>query len=453
MAQKHLLHELLKENQEPFHLKSYISDKRSQLKNKSPPIIIPNKPKSIDIISAKRATNLRQHACFFSFQNSPDVGGSPFRGLQSPAAAMSPRKSPAAVFLRVPPRTADILLEAAMRIQKRQKSKPQSQIKNVGLGFFGSFLKILKDRGKNKRIFRNCEEADEREKIGADIIPRRLSTCRQHEELSQIIDGDFGLLETRFCASPFRFSFCKSSSSSGHRTPEFCSPAATPSRRVNQEKENYAIGEISENVNGVDDEETEQCSPVSVLDPFFEDDAHESPNAEEVEDDDEDYDLECSYANVQRAKQQLLDRLRRFEKLAELDPMELERNFLEDSEDEYQRESVVSEDDHEPSSSPYQKQSVDRFLNEAFCLSNLQHNSRNKMCADEKRLVSDPMVEKKSKILCIGNKEVVLEFDMVDMMVELDLKRSGFEGREEETVEEIELSIFGQLVEEFVLHG
>ncbi|KAL3623387.1 hypothetical protein CASFOL_032203 [Castilleja foliolosa] len=381
MAQKQLLHELLKQNQEPFHLKTFISDKRSQLK-------------------------------------------------KTPSPMMSPRKSPAAVFLHVPPQTADILLQAAMRIQNQQKSKLQPQIKNVGLGVFGSFLKILKDRSKSKNIFRNSD-ADEREKLDGDII-----SCRLDKELDQINNGDSGLLGTRYCASPFRFSFCQSSSSSGRYSPEICSPAASPSRRVNQEKE-YYNGENSDDVNIVDDAEKEQCSPVSVLDTFFEDDdGHESPNEEG--DDDNDYDLECSYANVQKAKQQLLDRLRRFEKLAELDPLELERSFLEDSDDECERECVVSNDDREPYS--YEKQSVDRFLNEAFCFSNLQQNSR-KMCTDKKRLVSNLSVEKKSKISCFGDNEIVLEFDMV---VELDLKR-GFE-----VVEEIEVAIFEQLLEEFV---
>lgn len=53
---------------------------------------------------------------------------------------------------------------------------------------------------------------------------------------------------------------------------------------------------------GEEGEEKEQCSPVSVLDPPFdeEDDEHESRDAEEDDEGDEDdYEMECSYENVQ----------------------------------------------------------------------------------------------------------------------------------------------------------
>ncbi|KAF1860436.1 hypothetical protein Lal_00037780 [Lupinus albus] len=43
------------------------------------------------------------------------------------------------------------------------------------------------------------------------------------------------------------------------------------------------------------EEEKEQCSPVSVLDPSFEDDE----DVQENNDEEDDFDLKCSYANVQ----------------------------------------------------------------------------------------------------------------------------------------------------------
>ena len=48
-----------------------------------------------------------------------------------------------------------------------------------------------------------------------------------------------------------------------------------------------------------EEEEKEQCSPVSVLDPSFEDD--EDGHVDDDDDDDENdgFDLECSYAIVQ----------------------------------------------------------------------------------------------------------------------------------------------------------
>ncbi|KAM0981295.1 hypothetical protein ACFX2A_014644 [Malus domestica] len=64
----------------------------------------------------------------------------------------------------------------------------------------------------------------------------------------------------------------------------------------------YAHREVSRNE--VKEEEKEQCSPVSVLDPPFQDD-DEGRDGED--DDDEDgCDLKCSYANVQRTKHHLL---------------------------------------------------------------------------------------------------------------------------------------------------
>ncbi|KAL0410064.1 UNVERIFIED_CONTAM: hypothetical protein Slati_3596100 [Sesamum latifolium] len=248
-----------------------------------------------------------------------------------------------------------------MRIQKQQQAKPKSQSKNVGFGLLGSFLKRLKDRSKNKRraIGDNDvkvpggnattveEKAEETVRISCSCSNRRLSSADWTEnnedksldfeastsscgsECSEEINPDFGFSEQRFCSSPFRFALHRSPSSSGRRTPEFCSPAASPPRHVKKEKENYESRNL-ENLRGEEEEEKEQCSPVSVLDPPFEDDdGHESRDAEE-----DDYDIECSYANVQRAKQQLLYRLRRFEKLAELDPIELERKLLQGSDDD-----------------------------------------------------------------------------------------------------------------------
>lgn len=264
MAHKQFLHELLKEDQEPFHLKSYIADRQSQLKNPSCATTLQLRKRRplVPETSAKRS-NLCKHACFFSFQNSPDVRKSPF--LEFPSPAKSPCKSPnRAVFLHIPSRTAALLLEAAMRIQKQQQAKPKSQSKNVGFGLFGSFLKRLKDRSKNKRraIGDNDlkvsegnataveEKVEETIRISCSCSNRRLSSADWTEnnedksldfeastsscgsECSEEINPDFGFSEPRFCSSPFRFALRRSPSSSGRRTPEFCSPAASPRRHV-----------------------------------------------------------------------------------------------------------------------------------------------------------------------------------------------------------------------------
>lgn len=53
----------------------------------------------------------------------------------------------------------------------------------------------------------------------------------------------------------------------------------------------------AEEKEGEEEEEKEQCSPVSVLDPPFED--NDEGNDDEDEDDDDHVDMECSYALVQ----------------------------------------------------------------------------------------------------------------------------------------------------------
>jgi hypothetical protein len=51
---------------------------------------------------------------------------------------------------------------------------------------------------------------------------------------------------------------------------------------------------------GEDEEEKEQRSPVSVLDPPFQDyDDDDDDDCHENDDEEGDFDLECSYANVQ----------------------------------------------------------------------------------------------------------------------------------------------------------
>lgn len=263
MAQKQLLHELLQEDQEPFRLNTYISDRRSQLKKLSPTTTLQIRKRKPIIREAYACGNLCRHACFLSFQKSPDVRKSPLFDFPSPAK--SPCKSPnGAAFLHIPSRTAAVLVEAAMRIQKQQQSKAKSHSKNVGLGIFGSFLKTLKDRSRNKRraidgdnglgenVTKFEAKVDETVRISCSCSNRRLSSADWTEnnedksldfeastsscgsECSEGINGDFLLGEARFSSSPFRFSLHQSPSSSGRRTPEFCSPAASPSRRVKQ---------------------------------------------------------------------------------------------------------------------------------------------------------------------------------------------------------------------------
>ncbi|KAL1545738.1 hypothetical protein AAHA92_22426 [Salvia divinorum] len=425
-----LLHELLKEEQEPFHLKTYIASKQSQLK-------------TLQLRKRRPATtNLCKHACFLSF------AASPFLDLPSPAK--SPRKSPnAPVFLHFPS-----LVQAAMRVHKQPRT---------GFSLLGSFLKRLKNRKRaieDSHIIKSTQrnQTETAMRLSCSCSNRRLSSADWTENNEEDKSLDFEAStssrvsdefcrnnESCFCTSPFRFSLHQSPTSTGRFTPEFSSPPASPRRRAKQAKEN------SENVQGDEEEEKEQCSPVSVLDPpFDEDDVCERGRADEEEEEDEyedeeDYDMDCIYENVQRAKQQLMHRLRRFEKLAELDPVELEKKLQVEGSDD---EGHVERDGDVPFS-PYRE----------------QHGAE-PFSADMKRLVSDLIVEEKRQMVQSGGSEVKMgricnrldswkevEFDTVDMMIGLDFNKefdgwSKYGQQVQETTAEIEVAISLLLIQE-----
>ncbi|KAK3004778.1 hypothetical protein RJ639_019487 [Escallonia herrerae] len=497
MARKHL-HELLKEDQEPFQLKSYIDDRRLQLKNKPtarPTALQVKKRKSI--VEASASTSNRsvcKQACFsFSFHDSPDVRRSP---LIKFSPVKSPSKSPNTVFLHIPARTASLLLEAAMRIQKQQSStrnsKPKST-KDVGFGLLGSLLRKLRDKNRTKkREVVGSEKVDENlvgvedkivHEVGFSCNNSRLSSagwsesneeksldmdtsssCSRSEDLEERENGGFDSCEKHFCSSPlspFRFSLQRSPS--GGNTPEFLSPAASPSRRIKQEEQIHEAESLGKTQ--LEEEEKEQCSPVSVLDPPFEDDDEEREGGDEVEDEEEDvYDLECSYAHMQRTKQQLLQKLRRFERLAELDPIELEKRMLEEQSDEDGDDHLVHDEECDCNDALLcSEEIVDTFVREVLSRSSFQH--LRKIPGNMKRLVSDLIAEERKS--GVDDNQVVaervskrldswkgVESNTIDMMVELDFRREiGRWKRYDqeqmgETAMEIELAIFGLLLEE-----
>lgn len=279
------------------------------------------------------------------------------------------------------------------------------------------------------------------------------SSCRSDNEEIEDENGDLGSCESPL--SPFRFSLQKCPSSTGCRTPEFSSPAASPVRHKNEDKENY---EDLANIEQEEDEK-EQCSPVSVLDPPFDDDGHECEYEYEYEDEDEEDDdcgIECNYALVQRAQQQLLYKLRRFEKLAELDPIELEKLMLEE-EEECNDDLVDDNDDNDDDSVlSYRDRDFEAFASEVT------------VPFDMKRLVSDLISEEKTETNSSKNREEEVVFgrvckrldswqhvrsDTIDMMIESDLKNElddwkKLQEQRKETALEVEVSIFRLLVEE-----
>ncbi|MBA0740138.1 hypothetical protein Gogos_013359 [Gossypium gossypioides] len=494
MGQKHL-QELLEEDQEPFHLNKYIADRRCQLKKPSPQTHLQlKKPKPISQTS-KFPSSFCKNACFFSFHDSPDPRKSPLLGFPSPC------KSPNAIFLHIPARTAALLLEAALRIQKHSSSITKHHNGGTGFGFFGSILKRITHRNRNRKR----EIANDGAKVSVKDILRwdpavaknnlsqkKMSSstsisedksgyemgfscsyngrpssavwsesneeksldtscsCSQSEDFEEIfLSKDVFGNSSAFpsCESPFHFALQRSPSF-GHRTPIFSSPATSPGRHQKQDKESYNEVESLKKAQVV--EEEEQFSPVSVLDPPFEDDDDRHVN---VDDDDgnDSFDLECSYAVVQRTKQQLLHKLRRFEKLAQLDPIELEKRMLEPEQDD------DDDDDNEHESGSCDDGMVQEVVKTSF------HNVPEGM----KRLVTDLIGEEETEQSCYGDGEAVakrvrqrleswkeVESNTIDMMVGQDLRRSEVDGwkRSElqirETALEVENSIFGLLMEE-----
>lgn len=424
MGHKHL-HELLNEEQEPFHLKDYIALRKSQLKTSPKAPQIPRKCK----------TTPRYPNCFISVQYSPDIRNSPLIKYRSPVPTKSPNKSPKSVPIRlqVPARTASLLFEAAIKIQTQKKSR--KQIKNIGFNLFTSVLKKLSKKSRPRK----CEDGNAvggseisgyNEGLSAISCSRDNSSCvwsESNEDKSISTEcfesEDFGGF------SPFRFAL-QECSSPAHHTPLLLSPAMSPNSRRKQENENCKSKE---------EEEKEQFSPVSILDPPFEDDDN---TGNDSGDDLDSYDIESSYNLIQRAKQQLLDKLCRFEKLAEFDPNELEKRMFND-------EKIEELEDN------YKENKVDACVNDVLGQVDISR--------DIKKLVFD-LVNEENREGCNDDvaKMVRKRLDCwnevkpntIDMMVEFDfrLENEEWKGNGKDEIAEIsskfEIVMFESLVEE-----
>ncbi|KAJ8451221.1 hypothetical protein Cgig2_013993 [Carnegiea gigantea] len=301
MAQKHLK-ELLKEDQEPFHLKDYIAERQrqcQQLKKQPQRTQIQlKKPKPM----SKSNTFSCKNACFFSLQDSPDLRKSPLFEFAS--------KSPNRVFLHVPPKTASLLLEAAVRIQT-----PKTQNKNSGFGLFGSMLKRLTHRSRaNKLKGDRTGEKKTGENRGSVVLVGvkekeasvsvapcsscSSSTCNGRQssldlessssgrsfeeeddgfEFANVVRENGGVCLSPL--SPFRFALHRSPSPDG-RSP-FSSPAKSPVRRKTEDNMNYEQQNSVKLEEEEDEEDKEQNSPVSVLDAPFEDDYYDGHEDED----------------------------------------------------------------------------------------------------------------------------------------------------------------------------
>ncbi|KVH99902.1 hypothetical protein Ccrd_021854 [Cynara cardunculus var. scolymus] len=505
MGRKHL-HELLREDQEPFQLKNFIADRRSQLRTATATATATatdalqlRKRKSI-VESTSSSTAARNfcinHVCLFSFQDSPDFRKSPFldfpsKETRSPFNNKTPNN--AAVFLHIPARTAAMLLDAATRVQKQSvssKPKPGSS-KHIGFGLLGSLLRRLKDRStrtktheigpvnvtpsspptrrSRKKMVNGTGDGADEKRLSFSCNNSRISSADWSEKSSEletscssrsIHDSEeiefvnierendcFISCEKCFCSnpsSPFRFSLQRSPSPT-RRRPDSSSP----------DKENYD-GEHAQEIREEDDKEKEQCSPVSVLDPLFDDDEEEhdgGPREQDV------YDIECSYASVERAKHQLLQKLQRFERLAGLNPIELEKHML----DRYNEDAAADDDDDDDYDDDEEDIIVDEeeTTNEEFVREIFNHLGVGKIPWYMKKLVFDLIAEEnKNKEPQVVVQRVckrlhswtVVELNTIDMMVETDFRSEGWKRCDEEKIKEtgmdIEALIFAVLVEE-----
>lgn len=164
-----------------------------------------------------------------------------------------------------------------------------------------------------------------------------------------------------------------------------------------------------------------------------------------------------------------MQKLRRFERLAELDPIELEKRMLEDDDEENDCDDDEEiEDDQE--SKDNESNASDIKHGDDFVREILGKSSHHRVPGHMKRLVSDLIAEEMRDQDFAWNdtddaiaKGVVMRFELwkevrsntINMMVEQDLRdelrgiwKSNNKDQTEETAMEIEISIFGFLVDE-----
>ncbi|XP_013623259.1 PREDICTED: uncharacterized protein LOC106329193 [Brassica oleracea var. oleracea] len=386
---KKYLRELLEDDQEPFHLNHYIADLRSQM-GYSDLRVKKLKPQNAAVLPPGLFT-CGESSCFLATHH---TNKSPLFELRSPPKKES---SDSGVFLRIPARTAAILLEAATRIQKQQSekaNKTNNRARNRGnaFGLFGSVLKRLTNRKAKPR----SDNADK---------------C--------------------FCESPFHFVLHATLSTSSQQTPQFTSTATSPARRSTEDEDSDET-ESLEKVRGQDEEDKEeedkeQCSPVSVLDPLEKEEDHhqrEVPDHLNL--------LSCSFEVVQRTKRRLLKKLCRFEKLAGMDPVDLEGKMSEEQEEE--NEESVEDDNMRVYDLAEEYEDVDEAM------------ARESGWAEEERRKKWMMMN--AWRLGMGAEEAA------ETVVQKDIRGEAGEwtrhgGEMEEAVSEIELSIFIFLIDEF----
>ncbi|CAL0321457.1 unnamed protein product [Lupinus luteus] len=185
-------------------------------------------------------------------------------------------------------------------------------------------------------------------------------------------------------------------------------------------------------------------------------------DVQENDNEEDGFNLECSYANVQTMKRMVL--IWRFEQLVELDPSELEKRMLNHDEYEYETftEDECEDDDFQ---SLCKEKELRELIFEILCHSSV--HDRRHVPEDYWRLVSDLIMEEEREVDSLENRNMVIrrvcrrlelwkevDSNTIDMMIEEDFsgEECGWKKNAMQIVDlvgEFELSILGFLVEEF----
>ncbi|KAL8140559.1 hypothetical protein V2J09_006580 [Rumex salicifolius] len=436
MIQYRNLKELLKEEQEPFQT---------------------HNPKK----NASFPSSFRRNACFCtSSTSSPD----PFR--KSALFFLPANKNPSdALFLHVPPKTAALLLEAALRVHNNSNSKPR--IHYSGFGLLNSLIKRLRIRTRTQIPKTGDDDMVRWAKTSgtASNISDSSSFASSFSDNANEFEKEGKEEEIRFPKGTINDGIgYEESPSPSPRSPAFSSLALSPTCPSFQENLNYeeklqenpAVKSLAEE----DEEEKEQNSPVSILDTPFEDDDCQGEEDGEFYREDSRSDLECSFAFIQRAKRRVLLKLQMFEKLADLYPTKLD-DIMEDDEEGDEYDLLTTRHEVE--------MNIEDFLVDVYWESELKRPWM-------KRLVSDIISEEHRSIKSTSSsgdlnynqligKRVCkrleswreVEANTIDMMIDIDFKGEGDKWKKQAedddiswAATEIESSIFAGLVEEFL---
>ncbi|XXG64974.1 hypothetical protein AAC387_Pa05g2789 [Persea americana] len=428
MAEKHL-YELLKEKQEPFVLKNYINErrflKRIALRKRTQKREICGKESQVSLKDMLKWDSLyRMHEFAETTENSPTT-----------EAFSEKEGTPDLDFLCSPERS--------------------------------DWWMGLEEKSEGLESSTSCSSSRSEELEDMEVGEER--------------EDEFRSCEKGFCSSPFRFLGVEGWEESGFRTPDFGSPAESPGRQKTEVEE--VEKQLFPRTAGADDkslyeaeEENEQLSPVSVLDaPFTEEEEEVDEEEEEEDDGDGDgclHEFEHSLATVQSVKHRLLNKLRRFERLAALDPLELEKRIAQDEEDceeedgdNKDRSSFKKNERQVKSVVALEHENTTEFIKKVLIPLD-GHDLHRQLPATVKSLVLDLAKEETEegtidrevpvKTVC---KKIEwwknVEYNTIDMTVELDFTKERNEWLRnpkevQEIVIKVEYVILGSLVDELL---